>query len=167
MRPHSCAAPAPALLSGSGRVVPAHARRLAGRLSALLTQDVAIVERLNDAQRRLMNANERLWSGLAPDAFGLLYDSADAATIGTSEVAALTRDDRPDSNAMLAALQNVHWRVHRARSSTTRTPARSDAGSRSRWASSPGSSQTRSARPAGAHWRAQEANVHKLARVAA
>ena len=114
MSAHSRATPAPALLSRSGRVVPAGARELAGKLSALLTQDVAIVERLNNAQRRLMRANERLWSGLAPDTFGLVYDSADAATIGTSELAALMRDDGPDSGAMLAALRNVHWRVHRA-----------------------------------------------------
>ena len=166
MRPHSCAAPAPALLSGSGRVVPAHARGLAGKLSALLTQDVAIIERLNDAERRLMNANERLWSGLAPDAFGLVYDSADAATIGTSEVAALTRDERPDSNAMLAALQNVHWRVHRAfldyqDACEQRRRLAIEVGELSR-------QLTDALRAAG--WsalEAHEANVHELARVAA
>ena len=151
MRPHSCAAPAPALLSGSGRVVPAGARELAGRLSALLTQDVAIVERLNHAQRRLTNANERLWSGLAP---------------GTSEVAALMHDDRPDSNAMLAALQNVHWRVHRAF-----IDYQDACEQRRRLAIEVGElSQQLTDALGAAGWsaqQAQEANVHELARVAA
>lgn len=166
MRPHSCAAPAPALPSGSGRAVPAPARELAGKLSALFTQDVSIVERLNDAQRRLMNANERLWSGLAPDAFGVLYDSADAATIGTSEVAALIHDDRPDSDAMLAALQNVRWTIHRAFcryqfACEERRQLAVDVGEVSQ-------QLTDALRAAG--WSAQEAqqaNVHELARGAA
>ena len=96
------------------RDVPAHARQLAARLSALFERDVEIVERLNDAHHRLADANERLWSGLAPDAFGLIYDDAATAAIGTSQIAALIHDNRPDSGAILAALQNVHWRVHRA-----------------------------------------------------
>ena len=50
---------------------PARARELAARLSVLFERDVEIVGRLNDAQRRLRDANERLWSGLSPDAFGL------------------------------------------------------------------------------------------------
>ena len=166
MRPHSCAAPAPALPSGSGPAVPAPARELAGKLSALFTQDVSIVERLNDAQRRLMNANERLWSELAPDAFGVLYDSADAATIGTSEVAALMRDDRPDSDAMLAALQNVRWTIHRAFcryqfACEERRQLAVDVGEVSQ-------QLTDALRAAG--WSAQEAqqaNVHELARGAA
>lgn len=50
--------------------VPARARELAARLSALFERDVEIVRRLNDAKSRLRDANERLWSGLAPDASG-------------------------------------------------------------------------------------------------
>jgi hypothetical protein len=49
--------------SSNGRTVPALARVLAGRLSALFERDVEIVGRLNDAQRRLQSANERLWWG--------------------------------------------------------------------------------------------------------
>jgi hypothetical protein len=56
--------------------VPARARELAARLAALFERDVEIVGRLNDAQSRLRDANERLWSGLAPDAFGLVYDGS-------------------------------------------------------------------------------------------
>lgn len=48
--------------------VPAHARELAVRLSALFRSDCELAERLNDAQRRLLGANDRLWSGLDPDA---------------------------------------------------------------------------------------------------
>ena len=55
--------------------VSAAVRELAARLSALFERDVEIVQRLNDAQRRLLGANDRLWSG-PPDAFGLLSDRA-------------------------------------------------------------------------------------------
>ena len=72
--------------------VPARARELAARLSVLFERDVEIVGRLNDAQSRLRDANERLWSGLAPDAFGLVYDGA--APAGESQIAALMSDAR-------------------------------------------------------------------------
>jgi hypothetical protein len=85
----------------SGRAVPAPARGLAARLSALFERDVEIVERLNDAQRRLYNANERLWSGLSPDVFGLIYDGS--APAGASRIHALMADARgaggPDTGA--------------------------------------------------------------------
>ena len=91
--------------------VPARARELAARLSALFERDVEIVGRLNDAQSRLRDANERLWSGLAPDAFGLVYDGA--APAGQSQIAKLMSDARsaggPDSDtAVLGALQQIH-----------------------------------------------------------
>jgi len=110
----STQAPGRRLAGADGRAVPAHARQLAAQLSALFERDVAIAGRLNDAQHRLKEANKQLWSGLAPDAFGLIYDDAATAAIGTSQIAALIHDNRPDSGAILAALQNVHWRVHRA-----------------------------------------------------
>jgi hypothetical protein len=50
--------------------VPAHARQLAGRLSALFDQDVEIVKRLNDAHHRLADANQQL-ADPAPDPRGL------------------------------------------------------------------------------------------------
>ena len=103
--------------SVNGRVVPALARELAARLSALFERDVEIVGRLNDAQSRLRDANERLWSGLAPDAFGLVYDGA--APVGQSQIAELMSDARsaggPDSDAaVLGALQRVHAAIRRA-----------------------------------------------------
>ena len=97
------------------RAVPAHARELAARLSALFGRDVEIVKQLNDAHDRLADANERLRSGLAPDAFGVPCDSAAAAAIGTSPIAALTGDGGPAANsALIEALQQVRWTIHRA-----------------------------------------------------
>jgi hypothetical protein len=48
--------------------VSGHARALAAQLAALFETDQRIVERLNDAQHRLANANDRLWSNPAADA---------------------------------------------------------------------------------------------------
>jgi hypothetical protein len=103
--------------SASGRAVPALACELAARLSVLFERDVEIVRRLNDAQHRLHDANERLWSGIAPDAFGLVYDGA--AVAGTSSVAALMSGARGagglDADAsVLCALQETHWAIHRS-----------------------------------------------------
>lgn len=95
------------------RVVPALARELAAQLSVLFERDVEIVERLNDAQRRLSEANERLWSGLSPDAFGLIYDDAAVAAVGSSEVAALMDGARDARTAVLGALGQIHWSIHR------------------------------------------------------
>jgi hypothetical protein len=97
--------------------VPARACELAARLSALFERDVEIVGRLNDAQSRLRDANEWLWSGLAPDAFGLVYDGA--ASAGQSQIAKLMSDARSaggaDSDtAVLGALQQIHSAIHRS-----------------------------------------------------
>lgn len=103
--------PAPVGENGPRRPVPARARELAARLSALFERDVEIVVRLSDAQGRLRGANERL-SGLSPDAFGLVYDGA--APAGESQVAALGAGG-PDSQAeLLGALQQIRWTIHRA-----------------------------------------------------
>ena len=92
---------------------PERARELAAQLSALFTRDVVIVKRLNDARRRLEGANDRLWSGLAPDAF--VYGGAGAAAIGSSGVASLMRDGGIAANTvMLEALQEIHATIHRA-----------------------------------------------------
>ncbi|MGZ6639290.1 MAG: hypothetical protein ACXVII_41455 [Solirubrobacteraceae bacterium] len=69
--------------------------------------------RLNDAQRRLRDANERLWLGLSPDAFGLIYDGA--APAGQGQIAALMSDGgRESQSEVLVALQQVHWTIDRA-----------------------------------------------------
>jgi hypothetical protein len=97
----------------SERGVPARARELAGAISVLFTRDAAIVARLNDAQQRLRRTNDRLWSGLHPDALGVLYDGIAAG--GSSVIAALDSDGRTDADtAMLTACQQAHWSIHRA-----------------------------------------------------
>jgi hypothetical protein len=83
----------------------------------LFERDVEIARRLNDAGRRLRDANARLWSGLSPDAFGLLYDGG--APAGQSAIAALVSDAlsggrRGSETAVLGALQQAHWTIHRA-----------------------------------------------------
>jgi len=80
------------------RAVPAHARQLAAQLSALFTRDVEIIKRLNDAQRLPAGANERPWSGLAPDPFGLTVDHAGPPTANSH---------------MLQALTQARWQIHR------------------------------------------------------
>jgi hypothetical protein len=100
-----------ALSSTGDRVVPALARELAAQLSALFERDVEIVGRLSDAQHRLTQANERLWSGLSPDAFGLIYDGAGPA--GSSQIAVLMDGARDAEAAVLAVLQQIHWSIHR------------------------------------------------------
>ena len=97
------------------RAVPVQARQLATRLSTLFDRDIEIVKRLNDAQRQLASANEHLWSGLAPDAFGLTLDDDNAAAIGQSPIGALIRDGGPAANSpMLQALKQAHWQIHRS-----------------------------------------------------
>ena len=92
-------------------VVPAHARRIAAQLSTLFQRDVEIAKQLNDAHHRLHNANEQLYSGLAPGARGIIHDGA-AAAIGTSPIAALLSDSGPSTT--LDALPQIHWQIHRA-----------------------------------------------------
>ncbi|HUO71576.1 MAG TPA: hypothetical protein VMU39_12425 [Solirubrobacteraceae bacterium] len=152
----------------AGRWVPARARELAARLSALFDRDVAIVERLNDAQRRLREANERLWSGLAPDAFGLIYDGQ--APAGHSQIAKLSEGapggGPAGQTAVLCALQDAHWVIGRAfidyqSASEERRQLAVDVGELSR-------QLTEVLCALG--WRAEEArdaNVHELARAGA
>jgi hypothetical protein len=96
------------------RTVPVHARQLAAQLSALFDRDVEIVKRLNDSHHRLQQASERLWSGLAPDAFGLTNHNTAAAAIGQSPIAALIRDGEPTATSqLLEALKQAKWQIHR------------------------------------------------------
>lgn len=104
----------PSASAGRGQC-PARARELAARLAALFERDCEIVARLNDAQRRLRGASERLWSGGSPDAVGLVYDGA--ASAGQSAIGALVGsvDGGPEGRAaVLAALQQAHGTIHRA-----------------------------------------------------
>jgi hypothetical protein len=82
---HAGSAPGPG-------AVPAHARELAARLSALFEKDRGIVVRLSSAQRRLHHANDRLRP--ASDGFGPTWNGSGVA--------------------VLAALGEIHWQIHRA-----------------------------------------------------
>lgn len=97
---------------GGRPVVSARARELAARLSAMFLEDQALATRQADSQRRLHDANDRLWSGLAPDALGVIYDRA--APVGHSEIAYLTGAGPASHTRLLGALQETHWQVHHA-----------------------------------------------------
>ena len=62
--------------------VPEDARQLAGRLADAFEQDQALAEAQNACQHRLQAANSELWSGLHPDALGLLNDDTHRTAIG-------------------------------------------------------------------------------------
>ncbi len=103
--------------------VPEAARQLAGRLADAFDQDRALAEQLNACQDRLQAANGRLWSGLHPDALGLLYD--DTAAVGVDEGVSVIAGSMVDAlrlglpaaeveAAVLPGLQEAHWAIHRA-----------------------------------------------------
>jgi hypothetical protein len=102
--------------------VPETARRLAGELADAFESDRGLAEQLTGAQHRLQAANDRLWSGLHPDALGLVYDGgARAGGQGESQVAESVVDAvRAGATAaeveaaVLSDLQEVHWAIHRA-----------------------------------------------------
>ena len=105
--------------------VPSTARALARDLAALFTEDQELAHRLNDAQTRLRDANERLWSGLHPDAHAMLYDDTHAVRApdvrGHSQVIAVMLDQlRGGANelqlrtAVLTTVVEIHSAVHRA-----------------------------------------------------
>ena len=95
------------------RAVPAHARQLAAQLSALFDRDVEIVKRLNDAHHHLRQAGERLSSGLAPDAFGLIDEHAGTAAIDQNPIAKLLQDGAPTATSQaLEALKQSRWQIH-------------------------------------------------------
>ncbi len=52
--------------------VPEAAQQLASELADAFETDRGLAEQLTAAQHRLQAANDRLWSGLHPDALGLV-----------------------------------------------------------------------------------------------
>jgi hypothetical protein len=162
----SATTPPPATPTGatSDRPVPRHARQLAAQLSTLFEHDQAIVQRLNDAHRRLHSANERLCSDLAPNAFGLIYDRTAATAIRTNPIVTPIRNSGPEANTqVLEALQQIHGQIHRAfctyqHASEQRRQLAVDVGELS---------QQLTQALCAAGWsadRARHANVHQLAR---
>ncbi len=68
-------------------------------------------------------ANDRLWSGLHPDALGLVYD--DTAATGVGQGSSAIADSVVDAvraggseteveASVLGELQEAHWTIHRA-----------------------------------------------------
>jgi hypothetical protein len=93
------------------RAVPEQARRLAAELALRFARDAELATELNDAQRRVQRANDRLWSGLHPDGIAMIYGEHPAAV----EVAiARNRSQVLDSPDPLRAVQQVHWTIHKA-----------------------------------------------------
>ncbi len=103
--------------------VPEAAQQFAGRLADAFATDRGLAEQLNDCRRRLQAANGQLWSGLHPDALGLIYD--DAAAVGAGEGSSVIAASVVDAlraglpaaeveAAVLPGLQEAHWAIHRA-----------------------------------------------------
>ncbi len=103
--------------------VPEAARQLAARFADAFETDRALAEQLNDCQDRLRAGNDRLWSGLHPDALGRVYDDTAGGGVGqgSSAVAGQLLDalraGLPAAEveaSVLPALQEAHWTIHRA-----------------------------------------------------
>ena len=93
------------------RPVPALARTLAAVLDSLFGQDAALARRLNGAQHRLQDANDRLWRGLHPDGLAAVYgEDPTAVDVAFAE----HRSEVLGTPGPLAAVQQVHWRIRRA-----------------------------------------------------
>ncbi len=60
---------------------PEAAGQLAARLAEAFETDRGLAEQQNDCQDRLRAGNGQLWSGLHPDALGLLYDDTAAVRV--------------------------------------------------------------------------------------
>ena len=95
--------------------VPAHARELAARLSALFRSDCELAERLNDAQRRLLTVNDRLWSGLDPDASWVIRSAFCQYQFACEERRRLAVDVGELSAQLIAALCAAGWSEGAAR----------------------------------------------------
>jgi hypothetical protein len=86
-------------------------RDLAAQLEHRFGQDAELAKRLADAQERLARANDRLWWGLHPDGLAGVY-AEDPAAIDIA--LAENRSEVLGASDPLAAVQEVHWRIHRA-----------------------------------------------------
>ncbi len=92
-------------MNATDRPIPAAAATAAGALAERFAADQALALRQNDALDRLHAANDRLWSGLHPDALALVYDELPDAG---------ARSEVLDAHEPLRAVQEAHWAIHRA-----------------------------------------------------
>lgn len=94
------------------RSVSDRARQLAAELQRLFDRDTDLGHKLNDAHRRLPDANNRLWSGIHPDGLRALdHPTSEAAQL---EASVRRRSQVLDSPDLLVAVQAVHWQIHQA-----------------------------------------------------
>jgi hypothetical protein len=91
------------------RPVPSRARQLAARLDLRFGDDARLAAQLNDAQLRLLRANNRLWSGLHPDGMAAIYGEHPAAVEAAS---ANNRSEILGAPDPLREAQRVHWTIH-------------------------------------------------------
>jgi hypothetical protein len=77
----------------------------------MFAQDSALARRLNDTEHLLRAANDRLWWGLHPDGLAAVY-CEDPAAIDVAF--AEHRSEVLGAPDMSAAVQRVHWQIHRA-----------------------------------------------------
>jgi hypothetical protein len=64
--------------------------------------------------QRLRDANDRLWSGLAPEGLGEAYGGHPEFEAVSLEAAFHARSEVLESGDPLAGVQEVHWEIHRA-----------------------------------------------------
>ncbi len=104
-------------------VVPEAARQLAARLVDAFETDRGARRAAERLPGPAAGANGQLWTGLHPDALGLLYDDTAAVGVyeGSSVITGRMIDalhaDLPASDveaAVLPGLQEAHWAIHRA-----------------------------------------------------
>jgi len=93
------------------RAIPERARQLAAELHRRFARDAELATQLNDAQRRLRDANDRLWSGLHPDGIAAIYGEHPAAVEAATAHNASQVLDAPDP---VRAAQHLHWTFHKA-----------------------------------------------------
>ncbi len=98
----------------TARAVPDRARTLARGLGGLFARDRDLAFAQNAVLQRLRDANDRLWSGLAPDGLGEIYGGHPEFEAVSLEAAFHARSELLESADPLAGVQEVHWEIHRA-----------------------------------------------------
>jgi hypothetical protein len=93
------------------RAIPERTRQLAAELHRRFERDAELATQLNDAQWRLRDANDRLWSGLHPDGVAATYGEHPAAVEAATAHNASQALGAPDP---VRAVQHVHWTIHQA-----------------------------------------------------
>jgi hypothetical protein len=91
----------------AGRAVPDRARTFARALAGLFTRDRDLAIAENDALQRLRDANDRLWSGLAPEGLGEIHGEHPEFEAVSLEAAFHTRSEVLESGDPIAGVQEA------------------------------------------------------------